>query len=129
MSTQPCQGADNTSFCSCGVKPISGNNIPIMDLTPQAAKSSIIKRLTGKSLMAKDYIAIMAPFVVTNSVMATENPKNAGAPEAEITPEMIEAGRTVLLGEISVWFGPDYDSAEVAEKVFRAMIQARPSSC
>jgi hypothetical protein len=49
--------------------------------------------------------------------------------EVEVTPEMIEAGRAVLLSEISVWFGPDYNSAEVAEKVFRAMFQACRSSC
>lgn len=48
--------------------------------------------------------------------------------EIEITPEMIEAGRYVLLNEISVWFGPDYDLAEVAEKVFAAMLEARRSS-
>jgi len=53
----------------------------------------------------------------------------AGAPEIEVTDEMITAGKDVLWREISVWFGPDYDSAEVAEKVFRAMCQARrPSS-
>jgi hypothetical protein len=41
----------------------------------------------------------------------------------EVTDAMIEAGRTVILDEISVWFGSDYDSAEMAEKVFRAMIR------
>ena len=77
--------------------------------------------------MQKDYITNRAAFVVTNLVMMIETPKSDGAPE--ITPEMIEAGRIILLSEISVWFGPDYDSAEVAQKVFRAMIQASHSSC
>jgi hypothetical protein len=57
----------------------------------------------------------------------SDDSKDAGAPV--ITPEMIEAGRLILLREISVWFRPDYDLAKVVEKVFRAMIRASRSSC
>jgi hypothetical protein len=55
--------------------------------------------------------------------------KTEDIPDIEVTPAMVEAGRDVLLAEISVWFGPDYDSAEVAEKVFRAMSLAARSLC
>src|SRR6266540_2240451 len=46
----------------------------------------------------------------------------AGAPEIEVTPEMIEAGALAWAkGD------PEFDSPEaIAEKIFRAMIAAKP---
>jgi len=56
-------------------------------------------------------------------------PKGAGAPdpEIEITPEMIEAGRTVILVEIGGAYGCGgtyFDAEEVARKVYQAMAHA-----
>jgi hypothetical protein len=60
--------------------------------------------------------------------MGTE-PKGDKNPSVEITPEMIEAGREVLWEEIRFWDDElDYDPAEVAAQVFRAMMKARRSS-
>ena len=52
-----------------------------------------------------------------------------GAPEIEITEEMADAGRGVILSEIGDSYdcgGTYFDAGEVAEKVFRAMMAARP---
>ncbi len=63
---------------------------------------------------------------VTKSVIVSEKPHNAGAPEPEITPEMIEAGLDALwaTGAIEHPCGADED---VVRRVFNAMILA--ASC
>jgi hypothetical protein len=46
------------------------------------------------------------------------------APEVEITPEMIEAGKDVLCG-MTTYFGAD--EGDWAEQVYRVMFSLRPA--
>jgi hypothetical protein len=57
--------------------------------------------------------------------MTDEKAKDAGAPEIEITPEMIDAGVDAWYGEIVSGNGPSGDMLRcVLAKVFLAMVQA-----
>ncbi len=72
--------------------------------------------------MQKDYIANMAAFVVTNSVMTTGTPKSAGAPA--ITQEMIEAGADALIRANYLFDFSPGDATYLAEKVLRSALKS-----
>ncbi len=66
--------------------------------------------------------------VVTRLVMPDEKPKDAGAPEIEITPEMIEAGVQTYYEYVDDrWNSPGGDELmDVLAKIYAEMAKCAP---